>query len=335
MKRLTLLLLPLLTASAAGAQHAAGEASTFPGYAWTLGLIIFAGLLVIWAFWTMFGIVRQLDAELRVTRRKLDGTWMEPEAEPQPEAKSGEPPEVKPLFGIDWTRAVPVEDEASITFDHDYDGIQELDNDLPPWWSALFVGTIIFSVFYLLHFHVFETGLSSHERYEKSVLVAELAAEERAASGERLTSENVTRLQDEGSLQKGEAIFMKHCATCHDHAGGGMAGAGPNLTDPYWLHGGGISNIYLTIRQGVPEKGMISWADQLLPREIQQVASYILTLEGTNPPNPQPPQGEIWTPEEETPAGEGAPADTTGAMPAEAEASAGPGGTPPGGTAGL
>ena len=81
---------------------------------------------------------------------------------------------------------------------------------------------------------------------------------------------------------------------CHGDQGGGMPGLGPNFTDEYWLHGGGIKNAFSTIKYGVPQKGMISWQDQLSPAQMQDVASYILSLQGTNPPGAQPPQGEIW-----------------------------------------
>jgi cytochrome c oxidase cbb3-type subunit 3 len=67
---------------------------------------------------------------------------------------------------------------------------------------------------------------------------------------------------------------------------------GPNLTDDYWIHGCSINDIYNIIVVGVPEKGMISWKDQLTPEQIQQVSSFILTLVGTDPPNPKEPQGE-------------------------------------------
>ncbi|MFN9953569.1 MAG: hypothetical protein ACK55I_10740, partial [bacterium] len=48
------------------------------------------------------------------------------------------------------------------------------------------------------------------------------------------------------------------------------------------------------VKYGVPEKGMISCQSQLKPSDMQKVASYILTLKGTNPPNAKAPQGEIW-----------------------------------------
>jgi cytochrome c oxidase cbb3-type subunit 3 len=85
---------------------------------------------------------------------------------------------------------------------------------------------------------------------------------------------------------------MANCAACHGQKGEGVVG--PNLTDAYWIHGGGIKNVFKTIKYGVPAKGMIAWETQLSPSQIQKVASYVLTLQGTNPPNGKAPEGEIW-----------------------------------------
>ena len=75
------------------------------------------------------------------------------------------------------------------------------------------------------------------------------------------------------------------------HQGEGLVG--PNLTDDYWIHGCSVADIFQLITNGVPEKGMISWKTQLTQKEILEVSSYIMTLHGTNPPNPKAPQGEL------------------------------------------
>ncbi|MEX2379622.1 MAG: cytochrome c, partial [Vicingaceae bacterium] len=97
---------------------------------------------------------------------------------------------------------------------------------------------------------------------------------------------------------KGAAIYQGNCATCHGQLGEG--GAGPNLTDDYWIHGGSIKDIFSTVKYGVPEKGMISWQTQFSPEQMQQVSSYIMTLVGTNPPNQKDAEGELYVPEEES-----------------------------------
>ena len=270
--------------------------------------------------------------------------------------------------------------------DHDYDGIRELDNDLPPWWLYLFYASIIWGILYLLYFHVVAIGDSSYAEYMKEIdpewvearaekaisleykspffstageitplsrkieyetaLLESQLAKERGdldASLEDLgfedliiaamqiaKSEDLKKLQsifpdiwdkmqtrtndgnekeiiaataitdesdfvmevltDEASLSAGSAIFVTNCVTCHGKSGEG--GIGPNFTDEYFLYGRGMNNTVKIIKQGVPAKGMISWRGILKDIQIQQVASYIQTLEGTNPPNAKAPQGE-------------------------------------------
>lgn len=193
---------------------------------------------------------------------------------------------------------VPVEEEESIMLDHEYDGIRELDNNLPPWWVYMFYATIIFAVVYMVRFHITGDGKSSIEEYEEQMAEAAAQKEERQAEGgEQITEENVTYLADEASIEKGAAIYQGNCATCHGQLGEG--GAGPNLTDEYWIHGGSIKDIFSTVKYGVPEKGMIAWQTQFSPEQMQQVSSYIMTLVGTNPPNQKDAQGELYVPEEE------------------------------------
>lgn len=202
--------------------------------------------------------------------------------------------------------AVPVEKEEDILFDHEYDGIRELDNVLPPWWVALFYITIFFGIGYLGYYHFSDAGMSSAEQYEMEMKEAQEAVEQYLASKADLVNEsNVTALTDESELALGQSIFTTKCTPCHGQNGEGNA-IGPNLTDEYWLHGGGIKNIFKTIKNGVPEKGMIAWGQQLRAVDIQRVASYVWSLQGTNPPNAKEPQGELWKPEEAT---EGAPAE--------------------------
>lgn len=189
--------------------------------------------------------------------------------------------------------SVPVTEEKDILLDHDYDGIKELDNNLPPWWKYGFYLTIVFGIFYLLIYHVSGTGKLQADEYKEELRVAALAKEERMkASAENITDENVVTLIDADRITKGKEAFQKLCAACHRNDGGGQVG--PNLTDEFWLHGGGIKNIFKTITYGVPAKGMISWQSQLSPKQIQEVSSYILTLKGTNPPAPKEPQGDKW-----------------------------------------
>ena len=190
--------------------------------------------------------------------------------------------------------SVPVTQEEDILLDHDYDGITELDNTLPPWWKWGFYATILFSFVYLIGYHVTGTGKLQLEEYNDELALAAKAKEERMKnSAENITEENVTMLTDAGAINKGKEIFTKNCAACHAADGGGMVG--PNLTDEYWLHGGGIKNIFKTVTYGVPAKGMISWQSQLSPKQIQEVSSFVWSLQGTKSAAPKEQEGEKWT----------------------------------------
>ncbi|MEZ4940086.1 MAG: cbb3-type cytochrome c oxidase N-terminal domain-containing protein [Saprospiraceae bacterium] len=192
-----------------------------------------------------------------------------------------------------WEDAVPIEREHEILSHHDFDGIRELDNSLPPWWLNLFILTVIWAGLYMYYYHWGGNGPSSAQEYEIAVERAEKEqAIALAGMGQQVDESNVEVLTESADLSEGELIFKNLCAACHGQSGEGTVG--PNMTDEYWLHGGGIKNIFKTVKYGVPEKGMISWQSQLTPKDIQKVSSYILTLQGTNPPNGKDPQGEIW-----------------------------------------
>ncbi len=195
-----------------------------------------------------------------------------------------------------WNRmnnSVPIAHEETVLTDHAYDGIRELDNRLPPWWLYGFYITIIFGVTYVLNYHVFQTGKLQEEEYIAEMERAEAEVTAYLATLDNLIDEtSVTFTSEEPELLAGQEIYISKCSACHGQQGEG--GVGPNLTDPYWLHGGNIQSIFKTIKYGVPAKGMISWEAQLIPKEMQQVASYIYTLEGTTPENPKEPQGELF-----------------------------------------
>lgn len=194
------------------------------------------------------------------------------------------------------TKAVPVEKEVDIMLDHDYDGIKELDNSLPPWWVWGFYITIIWSFLYLGHYHLFRTGPLQTEEYNISMQEAADQAKEREAKMKDFVSaETITALNTPEALGAGKGIYTTNCVACHGV--GGEGGVGPNLTDDFWIHGGGIKNIFKLITDGAPSKGMISWKSQLSPKQIQQVSSYILTMYGTNPAGGKEPQGEKYVEE--------------------------------------
>lgn len=190
------------------------------------------------------------------------------------------------------TQSVSLQEENDIMLDHDFDGIKELDNKIPPWWTALFYGAIVFAVIYMIDYHVIGDGNVQVNEYNQEVQAATLKAELLSKSGALINEETVVILSDVAALASGKDIFTKNCVACHGANGEGIVG--PNFTDDYWIHGASIKNIYRIISDGVPAKGMISWKSQLSPNQIQEVGSYIRTLRGTNPPNPKAPEGTLW-----------------------------------------
>jgi cytochrome c oxidase cbb3-type subunit III len=192
-----------------------------------------------------------------------------------------------------FNRFKPLQEEVQIDLGHDYDGIRELDNRLPPWWLYGFYLTVVFAGVYLWRFHVSHTGLSSQQEFQYAMAVAaeqkEVYLKNAAAKVDETT---VKMLSAAADLQSGQTIFQSSCAPCHGKAGEGTVG--PNLTDEYWLYGGSIKDIFKTIKYGVPEKGMKSWKEDFSPAQIAQISSYIKSLGGTHPANAKDKQGELY-----------------------------------------
>ena len=197
-------------------------------------------------------------------------------------------------FYKEATNAKPIDEEDEIILNHNYDGIQELDNALPPWWVWGFYATIVFAVVYLAKYHVFG-GETQTQEFETEMAQAKIDIEEYKKTAKNLVDYSTATILTEASdIAKGKEIFNQNCAVCHKPDGGGSIG--PNLTDEYWVLGGGINNIFKTISEGGrPGKGMEPWSKNGLKSfDIQQVASYIITLEGTNPSDAKKAEGEVW-----------------------------------------
>ncbi|MCL8007712.1 cbb3-type cytochrome c oxidase N-terminal domain-containing protein [Gelidibacter japonicus] len=190
----------------------------------------------------------------------------------------------------------PIEKEGEIILDHDYDGIRELDNDLPPWWRYGFYASIVFAAIYLLRYHVFD-GPNQYDELQTTLEIAKTELEEYKKTAKDLVDfESVTVLTDAADLANGKIVYDAYCVACHMPDGGG--GIGPNLTDEYWILGGGIKNIFHTVSEGGRSgKGMVPWKSTLTPIEMAQVSSYILTFQGTTPANPKEPEGDLWVDE--------------------------------------
>lgn len=195
-----------------------------------------------------------------------------------------------------WDRfhnAVAIEKEEDIMLDHDYDGIRELDNSLPPWWKYGFYVSIVVAVIYMWYYHIGGNGPSSKEEYIAQVEKAEREVAEYLAKSANNVDENTVVMLEGSDIAKGQQIFTMTCAACHAPDGGGNT-IGPNLTDSYWLHGGSLKEVFKSIKYGWPDKGMKSWKDDFSPKEIAQLASFVKSLQGTTPANPKPPQGELY-----------------------------------------
>lgn len=187
----------------------------------------------------------------------------------------------------------PIQEESNIDLGHDYDGIRELDNRLPPWWLYGFYCCILFAVIYLYRFHVAHTAPLPKEELQIAMDIAAAEKEAYLKNAANNVNENtVTYLTDPASLEDGKKIFTTICMACHQADGGGNVG--PNLTDKYWLHGGSIKDIFKTIKYGWPEKGMKSWEEDYSPLQIAHIASYVKSLEGTKPAKPKEPQGILY-----------------------------------------
>jgi cytochrome c oxidase cbb3-type subunit 3 len=175
--------------------------------------------------------------------------------------------------------------------EHDYDGIHELDNRIPPWFSTLFAATVVFAGIYMLDYHVFSSSPLSAEEYKEELALADLHRRIVLATEGSIDESQLVTLTDPAALQRGAEEYTKYCVSCHGNKGQGIVG--PNLTDDYWIHGAGVRDVYTTIKLGVPAKGMISWQLVFTPKQIQELASYVLTLRGTNPPGAKNAEGTL------------------------------------------
>ena len=191
------------------------------------------------------------------------------------------------------TDAVPIEKENEILMDHEYDGIHELDNNLPPWWLWSFYASIVFAVVYLFNYHVIESSPLQEEEYRIAMVEGEKeVAEYLATQALNVDETSVVALTSPTDISSGEKIYLKKCATCHGKEGEGIAG--PNLTDNYWIHGGDIKSIFKTVKYGVQGKAMQSWSKELNPVEMQQVSSYIQSIKGKSIGKGRDPEGELY-----------------------------------------
>lgn len=282
-KALMMLLIATLLSARTWAEAAAAEAeakapvsASVAGMAksdfYLMAIILMLELVII------FALSYYIHVLLRVIRNK-------PEDAVVPVVK-------RSWFWDNFNSATAVEKEKDIMLDHDYDGIKELDNALPPWWKYGFYLTIFVGIIYIYRFHISHDGQSQEEEYTTEMEKGEADKAAYLAKSANNVDENTVTMLGADGIAAGKETFVKNCAACHVADGGGNVG--PNLTDEYWLHGGSIKDVFKSIKYGWQDKGMKSWKDDLSPKQMQELTSFIRSLKGTKPANPKAPQGEIY-----------------------------------------
>lgn len=287
-KTLLLLIGAVMLAGNVHAQDAAQATSSAP--------VVIAGMLADEFYWLISVIVLELAVifTLIILIKRMINLISDKEA------KEAAKPNVKRRSF--WDRindAKPIEKEEDILLDHDYDGIRELDNSLPPWWKWGFYLTIVIGIIYLWYYHGGGNGPSSREEYIAEVEKGEREVAKYLANSANNVDENSVVMLEGADIAAGRTIFENTCSPCHAKDGGGNT-IGPNLTDQYWLHGGSIKHIFKSIKYGWPDKGMKSWKDDFSPKQIAQLASFVKSLQGTTPAAPKEKQGELYIEAETT-----------------------------------
>ncbi|MFN7917314.1 MAG: c-type cytochrome [Vicinamibacterales bacterium] len=181
---------------------------------------------------------------------------------------------------------------------HEVDGIKEYDNPMPGWLMAIWWGSLIFSAVYLMYFALSfgETTMDAEYRQDTANAVTSVQAYFDANPlVPPKPAELLAGATNAAVLDAGAARFTRSCSPCHGEQAQGLIG--PNLTDDRWIHGGSVEQIFQTVAKGWPAKGMPPWGRALRPEELAAVVSYVRSLQGSNPPNPRAPEGEVFAAE--------------------------------------
>jgi cytochrome c oxidase cbb3-type subunit 3 len=188
----------------------------------------------------------------------------------------------------------PLSEEKNLVMEHEFDGITELDNPTPGWFMVLFYGSIIFAIAYMFNYEVLGWGPNQEQEYATELAEAEeakIAFLAKPGNAKNAVNENnMVQSTDAAVINAGMGFYKNRCSPCHGELGEGSVG--PNLTDEFWLHGGSAADVFKTIKYGVPEKGMVSWEKSLSAQQISDLTNYILSLQGSNPPNAKAPEGD-------------------------------------------
>jgi cytochrome c oxidase cbb3-type subunit III len=249
-----------------------------PSVFYTLVTIIFLELLVI--------LVLLINIRMLLKSQKESLVVIQTVTEVQPVVAN------KPRLSwwIRFNKFRTMEQEADIDLGHNYDGIRELDNRLPPWWIYGFYVTIVFAAIYLWRYHVSHSAPLSKEEYEIAVQKADQKVQDYLKQKGESVDENNVAMLGSPDVAEGKRMFQISCIACHNE--GGAGNVGPNLTDDYWLHGADIKSVFKTIKYGI--NAMPTWQNTYNNKQIAQLSSYVKSLRGTNPPNAKAPQGDLY-----------------------------------------
>jgi len=236
-----------------------------------LGVVFFEVLIILYfAYWLKVVILPEQEKKAVVINKTVTNAWWDR-----------------------FNKSVKIENEKDVQLDHDYDGIKELDNALPPWWIYGFYLTIVFSVIYLYQYHVSKSAPLQVQELNNEFVSAKLEADEYAKTHPKKVDENTIEYTANADLiAAGKTLYGQKCVACHGPEGQGLQG--PNLTDDYWKHGGSIKDIFKTLKNGVPNMGMIAWGQELTPNQIETLANYIKSIKGSKPVNPKAPEGDLF-----------------------------------------
>jgi len=181
---------------------------------------------------------------------------------------------------------------------HELDGIKEYDNPMPGWLMAIWWGSLIFAAAYLI-FYALSFGEGTMEAEYRGETQRALTASQAYFDANPLVpptpAELLAGVRNQAVLDAGGGRFTRSCAPCHGPNAQGLIG--PNLTDDRWIHGGSVEQIFQSVAKGWPAKGMPPWGRALKPEELSAVVSYVRSLQGSNPPNAKPPEGDPFAPE--------------------------------------
>jgi len=172
--------------------------------------------------------------------------------------------------------------------DHEYDGIQELNNPAPFWWQLFFYLSIAFGIGYYAYYEL-GSGPTTDDRITALMNEVDVAKSAHKTEG---PDENalLALVNDPTALKEGNEVYQAKCTACHASDGGGVVG--PNLADEYWIHGkGSVLDLHKVLTEGVAEKGMPPWGPILTEKEMNALVAFVKSLQGKKPAVPKAPQG--------------------------------------------